>query len=67
MRATLFLRIASVLTFIHAALHTVGGVFGGAASGAAQTVVDDDEGAPSFWRWERCEVTGILSAWDLVW
>lgn len=28
MRPTLFLRIASVLTFIHAALHTIGGVFG---------------------------------------
>jgi hypothetical protein len=39
MRSTLFLRIASVLTFIHAALHTVGGVFGGAASGVEQTVV----------------------------
>jgi hypothetical protein len=39
MRSTLFLRIASVLTFIHAVLHTVGGVFGSAASGVAQTVV----------------------------
>lgn len=28
MRPVLFLRIASVLTFIHAALHTIGGVFG---------------------------------------
>jgi hypothetical protein len=28
MRSTLFLRIASVLTLIHAVLHTVGGVFG---------------------------------------
>jgi hypothetical protein len=28
MRPTLFLRIASVLTLIHAALHTIGGVFG---------------------------------------
>jgi hypothetical protein len=39
MRSTLFLRIASVLTFIHAALHTIGGVFGGAAPGAQQTAV----------------------------
>jgi len=39
MRPTLFLRIASVLTFIHAALHTVGGVFGGAAPGAQQAAV----------------------------
>ncbi len=28
MRPVLFLRIASVLTFVHAALHTIGGVFG---------------------------------------
>jgi hypothetical protein len=28
MKPTLFLRIASVLTLIHAALHTIGGVFG---------------------------------------
>jgi hypothetical protein len=28
MRPVLFLRIASVLTLIHAALHTIGGVFG---------------------------------------
>jgi hypothetical protein len=39
MRTVLFLRIASVLTFIHAALHTVGGVFGGAAPGAQQATV----------------------------
>jgi hypothetical protein len=28
MKTTLFLRIAAVLTFIHALLHTIGGVFG---------------------------------------
>jgi hypothetical protein len=39
MRPVLFLRIASVLTFIHAALHTIGGVFGSAAPGAMQTAV----------------------------
>ena len=39
MRTTLFLRIASVLTFIHAALHTIGGVFGGTAPGAQQVAV----------------------------
>jgi hypothetical protein len=39
MRTTLFLRIASVLTFIHAALHTIGGVFGGVAPGAQQAAV----------------------------
>jgi hypothetical protein len=39
MRTVLFLRIASVLTFIHAVLHTIGGVFGGAAPGAQQATV----------------------------
>ena len=39
MRPVIFLRIASVLTFIHAALHTVGGVFGGVAPGAQQAAV----------------------------
>jgi hypothetical protein len=39
MRSTLFLRIASVLTLIHAALHTIGGVFGGADPGPQQTAV----------------------------
>jgi hypothetical protein len=33
MRPTVFLRIASVLTLLHAALHTIGGVFGKAAPG----------------------------------
>ncbi len=39
MRTVLFLRIASVLTLIHAALHTIGGVFGEAAPGAQQATV----------------------------
>ena len=39
MRTTLFLRIASVLTLVHAVLHTIGGVFGGAAPGAQQAAV----------------------------
>ena len=39
MRAVLFLRIASVLTLVHAALHTIGGVFGEAAPGAQQATV----------------------------
>jgi hypothetical protein len=39
MRPVLFLRIASVLTLIHAALHTIGGVFGRAASGVQQAAV----------------------------
>ncbi|MCU1249971.1 MAG: hypothetical protein JWQ49_3000, partial [Edaphobacter sp.] len=39
MRTVLFLRIASVLTLIHGALHTIGGVFGGAAPGVQQATV----------------------------
>jgi hypothetical protein len=38
MKPVLFLRIASVLTLIHAILHTVGGVFGKPAPGVATTV-----------------------------
>lgn len=33
MKPVVFLRIASVLTFLHAAAHTIGGVFGKAAPG----------------------------------
>jgi len=39
MKPTLFLRIAAVLTFIHAALHTIGGVFGKAGPGPATVAV----------------------------
>jgi hypothetical protein len=38
MRPTLLLRIASVLTLIHSALHTIGGVFGKPAPEAEATV-----------------------------
>ncbi len=38
MKTTLFLRIASVLTFIQAMLHTIGGVFGKPSPGVAATV-----------------------------
>lgn len=40
MKSVLYLRIASVLTFIHAVLHTVGGVFGRPQPGPQQTAVD---------------------------
>ncbi len=39
MKSTLFLRIAAALTFIHAVLHTVGGVFGKVEPGAASVAV----------------------------
>ncbi len=35
MKATIYLRIASVLTIIHSILHTIGGVFGKPLPGAA--------------------------------
>lgn len=39
MKATMWLRIASVLTLIHAVLHTVGGVFGKTPPGPASVAV----------------------------
>jgi hypothetical protein len=39
MKPTLFLRIAAVLTFIHAVLHTIGGVFGKTEPGPATVAV----------------------------
>lgn len=38
-KSVLFLRIASVLTFIHAVLHTIGGVFGKVDPGPAAVAV----------------------------
>ena len=40
MRPTPWLRAASVLTLIHAILHTIGGVYGTPAPGPQQTAVD---------------------------
>jgi hypothetical protein len=39
MKPALFLRIAAVLTFVHAALHTIGGVFGKPGPGPASVAV----------------------------
>ena len=39
-KPVLYLRIASVLTFIHAVLHTVGGVFGKVDPGPVATAVE---------------------------
>lgn len=39
MKPTFFLRIAAVLTLIHAALHTIGGVFGTPGPGPATVAV----------------------------
>ena len=40
MKPVVFLRIASVLTFIHAVLHTIGGVFGKVEPGPAAVAVE---------------------------
>ena len=40
MKPVVFLRIASVLTFIHSVLHTIGGVFGTPEPGAAATAAE---------------------------
>lgn len=39
MKSVIFLRIAAALTLIHAALHTIGGVFGKPVPGPAEQVV----------------------------
>ena len=39
-KPVLFLRIASALTFIHAVLHTIGGVFGKVLTGPAAVAVE---------------------------
>ena len=40
MKAAVYLRIASVLTLIHAIMHTIGGVFGKPAPGVATMVAE---------------------------
>jgi len=40
MKPVLFLRLAAVLTFIHAVLHTIGGVFGKVGPGPAAVAVE---------------------------
>jgi hypothetical protein len=39
-KSVLFLRIAAFLTFIHAVLHTIGGVFGKVGPGPASVAVE---------------------------
>jgi hypothetical protein len=40
MKPVIFLRVASILTLIHAVLHTIGGVFGSIDPGAAAVAVE---------------------------
>jgi hypothetical protein len=58
MKAALLLRIAAVMAFLHGVLHTIGGVFGGAAPGAQATAV-------AAMKTNQFDVTGLTrSYWD---
>ena len=59
MKPPLFLRIASVLTFIHCVLHTIGGVFSPPSHGAEEIAVIDAMKS------HRFDVLGSMrSYWD---
>ncbi|MFL6439346.1 MAG: LIC_13387 family protein [Terriglobales bacterium] len=59
MKPTLFLRIASVLAFIHCVLHTIGGVFSSPTHGAEEIAVIDAMKS------HRFDVLGSMrSYWD---
>ena len=59
MKVTLFLRIASVLTFIHCVLHTIGGVLSSPKHGAEEIAVVETMKAHTF------NVMGSMrSYWD---
>ncbi len=59
MKPVIFLRIASVLTFIHSVLHTIGGVFGKPRNGAEEILVQETMKAHVF------NVMGSMrSYWD---
>jgi hypothetical protein len=55
-KASIFLRIASVLTLIHAVMHTIGGVFGKPAPGVAAMVAET-------MRTNRFEVLGAIRSY----
>jgi hypothetical protein len=60
MRPVLFLRIASVITLIHSALHTIGGVFGKPSPGVAATTL-------AIMRANTFDVLGVTrSYWDFM-
>jgi hypothetical protein len=60
MKASLLLRIASVLALVHGVLHTIGGVFGGVAPGPMQVAV-------TAMRVNRFETMGVnRTFWDFM-
>ncbi|MEI9981409.1 MAG: hypothetical protein WDN23_20910 [Edaphobacter sp.] len=77
MKAAVWLRVASVLAFVHGVLHTVGGVFGRVVPGAEQTAVDAMKGNAfvamgmmrtmwDFYRGMGLAVTILLTLADVV-
>jgi hypothetical protein len=58
MKATMWLRIAAVLTLVHAALHTAGGVFGKVAAGPASVAVEAMKSNQFVW------MGNLRSFWD---
>lgn len=60
MRPTLFLRIAAVSTFIHAALHTIGGVFGKPSPGPSHSCRRGDENESVSADGTHAELLGFL-------
>jgi len=76
-KPVVFLRIAAVLTFVHAVLHTIGGVFGKAEPGPAAIAVEAMKANPfvlmghmrSYWEFYRgmgLAVTIFLTAEAVV-
>ena len=59
MKATIFLRIASVLTLIHCVLHTIGGVFGSPSHGAEEIAVIESMKSHQF-----AVMRSMRSYWD---
>jgi hypothetical protein len=59
-KPVIFLRIASVLTFIHCVLHTIGGVFGKPRNGAEEILVQETMKAHVF------NVMGSMLFWQLA-
>ena len=59
MKTVIYIRIAAALTFVHAVLHTIGGVFGTINPGPEAVAV----AAISIWDWDSA--LPLFSAWNL--
>lgn len=65
MKPTVFLRAGSVLTLIHAALHTAGGVFGKAPAGVAAMTYATMQTNSFSWMGEMRNYAGLLRGMGL--